>query len=54
VPGQLALKQQGTVKRLALMEYDIRPHDEAYDATISGILIVLMVVVTVLLVIFPS
>jgi len=40
--------------RLAIMEYDIRPHEEAYDATMSGIFIVLMVVVTVLLVVFPS
>ena len=36
------------------MEYDIRPHEEAYDATMSGIIIVLMVVVTVLLVVLPS
>jgi hypothetical protein len=35
------------VKRLALMEYDIRPH-EAYDEAVSAIFIVLMLVVTVL------
>jgi uncharacterized membrane protein (DUF485 family) len=45
-------------------EYDIRQQDEAYEAmrrqyqvydwTTSGIFIVLMVVVTVLLVAFPS
>jgi hypothetical protein len=59
-------EHQGTVKRLALMrrEFDIRQHDEAYDAmrreyeafdlTIAGIFIVLMLVVTVLLLVFPS
>ena len=34
------------MKRLALMEYDIRPH-EAYDAAISAIFIVAMLIVTV-------
>jgi hypothetical protein len=35
------------LKRLTLMEYDIRPH-ETYDLAISVIFIVLMLVVTVL------
>lgn len=35
------------LKRLALMEYDIRPH-ETYDLAISVIFIVLMLVVTVI------
>ena len=34
------------MKRLALMEYDIRPH-EAYDPAISAIFIVAMLVMTV-------
>jgi len=47
-------EQQGTVKRLALMEYDIRPHEEAFDATMSAIFIVLMFVVMVLVFAFLS
>ena len=35
------------MKRLALMEYDIRPH-EAYDEAVSAIFIALMLAVTVL------
>jgi len=50
------LPNNKTVKRLALMrrEYDIRQHEEAYDATISGVFIVLILVVTVLVLVFPS
>jgi hypothetical protein len=48
------IEQHGTMKRLALMEYDIKPHEEAYDATTAGIFIVLMLVVTLLLLVFPS
>ena len=36
------------MKRSALMEYDIRPH-EAYDEAVAAIFIVLMLVVTVLI-----
>ena len=43
-----ALDQPGAVKRLALMEYDIRPH-EAYDEVVAAIFIVFMLVVTVLI-----
>ena len=35
------------MKRLAVMEYDIRPH-EAYDEAVAAIFIVLLLVVTVL------
>ena len=34
----------GRYQRLALMEYDIRPH-EAYDVTIAALFIVVMLVV---------
>jgi hypothetical protein len=34
------------------MEYDIRPHEEAYDAAIAGIFIALMV--ALLLLFLPS
>jgi hypothetical protein len=40
----------GCDQRLALMEYDIRPH-EAYDTAISAIFIVLMLVVIALAVV---
>jgi hypothetical protein len=36
------------------MEYDIRPHEEAYDAATAGIFIALMVVVALLLLFLPS
>ena len=36
------------MKRLALMEFDVRPH-EPYDVAISGIFIVVMLVVSVLI-----
>ena len=42
LPGSLSCR-----KRLAVMEYDVRPH-EPYDVAIAGIFIVLMLVVTVL------
>ena len=41
---------RGRDQRLALMEYDIRPH-EAYDTTISALFIVLMLVVIALAVV---
>jgi hypothetical protein len=41
--------------RLALMEYDIRQHEEeAYGATITGLFIVFMLVVAVLFLGLPS
>jgi hypothetical protein len=36
------------------MEYDIRPHEEALDATVSAIFVVLMFVVMVLVFAFLS
>jgi hypothetical protein len=36
------------------MEYDIRPHEEAFDATMSAIFIVLMFIVMVLVFAFLS
>ena len=40
--------------RLAFMEYDIRQHEEAYAATITGLFIVFMLVVAVLFLGLPS
>ena len=36
------------VKRLALMEFDVRPH-EPYDVAVSGIFIAVMLVMTLLI-----
>ena len=38
----------GAVKRLALMEFDVRPH-EPYDVAISGIFIAVMLALTLLI-----
>jgi hypothetical protein len=42
------LDHWAAVKRLALMEFDVRPH-EPYDVAISGIFIGVMLVMTLLI-----
>ena len=47
-PGSGPLDHWAAVKRLALMEFDVRPH-EPYDVAISGIFIAVMLLMTLLI-----
>ena len=47
-PGSGPLDHWAAVKRLALMEFDVRPH-EPYDVAISGIFIAVMLALTLLI-----
>ena len=47
-PGSGPLDRWAAVMRLALWEFDVRPH-EPYDVAISGIFIAVMLVMTLLI-----
>ena len=51
-PGSGPLDHWAAVKRLTLMEFDVRPH-EPYDVATSGIFIAVTLVVTLLIFALP-